>query len=181
MERGLRPADDTMECLGVKFKRAIWRRPCLPVCAALLISCESVPPGEPPPDGILAEQIHVPANQKNDKTQEEAVSYMLTSIVSSCHPVSTASISDPPSVINDFIASAEGKVNYMPMELWAGLVKMKMLRPVTAQEDARYSLFSEFGDVEERDGRKRMLWRMKMTETGSDVAVWQEKISFTIE
>ena len=150
-------------------------------CAFFISSCESLPPGDPPQNGKLAEIIHTQLNQKECKTDKDAISYMLSSIVSKCGPISTASTINPPDVINDFMAFQDGRVNYMPMELWNNLEKMKMIAPVTERDKAEYILSSEFSISTDSEAKNKFLWKMEMKESLEQNSIWEDEISFIIE
>lgn len=145
---------------------------------AVLSSCRTLPPGELPPDGILAQEIHTPSNMKKDKTAKEAVDFMLTAIVSGCPPVSSASTANPPRVINNFVASTFGSINYMPLEIWTNLTKMKLIEPVTISEDAKYLLHSEFILPSEDSDSKEVHWKLQFIENGTDIVIWNAQVNF---
>jgi hypothetical protein len=151
------------------------------VILAMLTSCESIPPGEVPADGNLVENIYTPVNENPKKTDKDAVPQMLMSIVSECPPILTASTANPPLVINDFCASRKGRVNYMPMDLWTNLIKMKMISPVTECEKAQYTLSSEFTIQAEVEGKTFFLWKMKFCAKGDKTPIWTEAITFTMD
>ena len=142
----------------------------------LFYSCQTIPPGEPPPDGILAKEINPPSNLRKEKTAQEAIDYVLTLLVSGCDPISTISGNNPPEVLNNFIASSSGKVNYVPMELWTKLIKMKLIKPVTTIDEAKYILHSEF--LPSQNEEKGFTWKLKMTETISDKIIWSAQVYF---
>ena len=146
--------------------------------AFALCSCQTVPPGDPPASGVLAEQIQIPSNIKTEKTAKEALDFMLTSIVSSCEPVSTASTTNPPCVVNNFIASTLGTINYMPLEIWTNLTKMKFINPVTDSDSAKYILQSEFMLPEDNTNNKLILWKMQLIEKDTNTSIWKSQVTF---
>jgi hypothetical protein len=152
------------------------------ILSVMFFSCESIPPGEPP-EGPLAEPIEEPINLKKDKTEKDALNFMFASIASRCVPV--VSGASAPKVWNDFIISENGRLNYLPMELWNNISRRNLIKPETEKKDAEYILVSEFRGLEpkseEKSEKKIFSWKLKMLSAADMFPVWEDEINFFIE
>jgi hypothetical protein len=143
-----------------------------------LVSCETLPPGDAP-QGPVVEPMHIPINSKIKKNEKDALNFMMTSLVSKCLPVTTAS-SKPSKVINEFSVCENGRVNYLPMELWQNLIKINLIAPVTEKNDAEYILLSELSQTNSDEKEAKFIWKMKMTDAKGYIVFWDEEFEFSI-
>ncbi|NOY75632.1 MAG: hypothetical protein GXP32_07550 [Kiritimatiellaeota bacterium] len=146
--------------------------------AILAVSCETLPPGEPPRGAIIPEpELKIP--QKNGAA---AVNQFLMSLAMRCEPIAGAG-KVPPLVSNRFVVSSE-RVNYLPMDVWLKLISMKLIRPVNDNgTTASYRLESEITkmNIEKTGGEsKTYAWELKLRDLRKKKIVWDKVISFTV-
>jgi hypothetical protein len=142
----------------------------LAVCAG----CWTLPSGNPPEGPIVAPQASAPAAMASGA----AVDYMATSLATRCPEIFAAAV--PPGVTNAFQV-ADREVNSLPMEVWQGLIRMRLIRPVPPDDpDAAYRLESvTLRDplAEATPGMVPYRWRMRLLAlTGEARECWQEEI-----
>ena len=143
------------------------------------VSCNTLPPGEPPP---VEEPIIIqvkPIEKPKDINGEDAVNYMVTSLATRCRPISAAG-KDLPEILNSFTVS-QGSVNDLPMEVWQKLIRMKMIKPISNPKDQyAYSLLSEIEAIPDSgSAKKKYLWKMRLLQNNPEnKEVWKAKFEF---
>ena len=143
-----------------------------------IVSCNSLPLGEPPEGPIIITNnpAHVIPKYSDGG---DAVNYMITSLVTRCHPIASAG-KDIPEVLNSFTVS-HGKVNELPLEVWQKLIRMKMIQPVSNPNNQYdYSLVSEIEEIQNSDSeKKKYLWKMRLLQADSeDREAWKADFEF---
>lgn len=143
----------------------------------LVVSCETIPPGEPPKGAIIPE----PELKTPNLNAAMATNHMLTALAM-CDPISGAG-KNIPLVSNRFVVSKD-PVNYLPMDVWNKLIKMKLLRPVSDNSSkAEYRLESEITKMVmgSESPRRTYAWELKLRDVRKGKLVWDEIVKFTIE
>jgi len=144
-----------------------------------IVSCNTLPPGEPPP---IQEPIIIqpsPVMKPKNIDGRDAVNYMLTSLATRCRPISAAG-KNIPEILNRFTVS-KGAVNDLPMEVWQRLIRNKMIKPVSNPKDQyAYSLVSEIEAISNPEsGKKRYLWEMRLlSNSPKSKEVWKASFEF---
>ncbi|MCK5843365.1 MAG: hypothetical protein KAG97_01575 [Victivallales bacterium] len=147
----------------------------LSAATILVVSCESLPPGEPPEGAIISEpELNLPR-----LNGARAVNHMLTTLAMRCEPISGAGAITP-LVSNRFLVSRDA-VNDLPMDVWRKLIRMKLIRPVDdTNPKARYRLESEITKmVVETNKSNTYIWKLKLKDIKQKKTVWDEILKFT--
>ena len=140
-----------------------------------IAGCRTIPPGPAPEGPIVAPPVK---DSNSGMDADAAVNYMLVSLVMKCRPIADAGINKP-KVQNDFMFSSK-QVDYLQMDLWRKLIKMKMITPVVDTEQApEYKLISTITPVGEEslDGRS-YLWKISLEQVSDKKNVWKEEVLF---
>lgn len=181
-----------MKTQQIQFKTI--QKICQVICLLFLTACTTFEPGDPPPpnEPIIVDPPAVkPAinggggisvEKPKEIDSQDAINYMVTSLVTRCQPISGAG-KDIPEILNSFTVSNDA-VNDLPMEVWQKLVRMKMIKPVSNPKDNySYSLVSEIESLPNPDSkRKKYLWKMRLlSNSPENKEVWKGFFEFTEE
>lgn len=164
--------------------------PCL-VIAASLAGCallgDGVPPGEPPPGGIVAE---VRAKKRAFKNKNDAVNYMLASYVTRCPQFAAAP--EPPAIFTQFKKAPEG-VDDAPDILVGKFARMGLVKVVDSRQKAVYTLLSEFAEfkpasnpevddllAESRNVKRaaHVKWTVSLLDAATGKLLWYDNATF---
>ncbi|MBN1865054.1 MAG: hypothetical protein JW808_09145 [Victivallales bacterium] len=122
-----------------------------------------------------------PEQMPESATENDAVSYMLTSLATRCKPISAPG-KDIPEVLNRFTAAHES-VNDFQMELWQRLVRNRLIKPVGDPQDPHsHVLASEIetlSGLDEHGKARKFLWKMSLLENSAQgTEVWCDSFEF---
>ena len=142
---------------------------------AAVSGCRSIPEGHAPEGPIVAAPVD---HRDSAMDADSAANYMLVSLVMKCRPIADAGV-DKPKIQNDFMFSSK-QVDYLQMDLWRKLIKMKMIIPaITAENNPEYKLISTITPLEEESVDARSYrWKMSLEKISDKKKLWKDEVLF---